>query len=454
MEKFILEINDFGRINKANVEINKINVVGGVNASGKSTASKLLYSFLKSISQDMEEYILPKIIRNLNNIINYTEYSYEEYYKFPPKIDISANKTEVLNEFDEYRDKMYEIRNSASQNLKMELRLDETISLLELLEENNENVLTSFCVSSLLSDEYLINFVPEVDDYYRIFDGSIKFFTDSFESKIHSDIKIEHDDSSELVDIICDADYDWENNQFYHLTKGSIKKINNVFYIGNMSFFDLDDYVSSPNFEDRNRSFVYEEHMEYLINNLNSDIQGNIPSENVIDIIKRIDSIIGGSFHSLDYLWFAFSQDGENDMSPVNTSSGIKQIGILQLLLIYNKLSSGSFLIIDEPEVNLHPDWQFKFAEILVLLAKELDIVVYINSHSPMFIESIAAFTEFYNMQDEVNYYLTEKSEIEDKYNFIKIPSNKLFKIYNNLGNVYDLIDELRLKKYLGEGDG
>ena len=45
MEKFILEINDFGRINKANVEINKINVVGGVNASGKSTASKLLYSF-------------------------------------------------------------------------------------------------------------------------------------------------------------------------------------------------------------------------------------------------------------------------------------------------------------------------------------------------------------------------------------------------------------------------
>lgn len=107
-------------------------------------------------------------------------------------------------------------------------------------------------------------------------------------------------------------------------------------------------------------------------------------------------------------------------------------------------------MIIDEPEVNLHPTWQFKFAEILVLLAKDLDITLYINSHSPMFIESIAAFTEFYDMPNDVNYYLTEEVE-EGKYNFNKIPSNKLYKIYNHLGNVYDLIDDLRLEKYLGE---
>lgn len=108
-------------------------------------------------------------------------------------------------------------------------------------------------------------------------------------------------------------------------------------------------------------------------------------------------------------------------------------------------------MIIDEPEVNLHPEWQFKFAEILVLLAKELDITIYLNSHSPFFIEAIDAFTEFYDMQDEVNYYLTEESEVEGKYDFTKIPSNKLSKIYENLGNPYDLIDQLRLKKRFGE---
>ena len=66
-----------------------------------------------------------------------------------------------------------------------------------------------------------------------------------------------------------------------------------------------------------------------------------------------------------------------------------------------------------------------------------------------MFIESINAFSEYYDMLDDVNYYLTE--ETENGYDFTKIPSNKLYKIYNNLGNVYDKIDKLRLKKILGE---
>ena len=84
-------------------------------------------------------------------------------------------------------------------------------------------------------------------------------------------------------------------------------------------------------------------------------------------------------------------------------------------------------------------------------MAKELDITLYINSHSPVFIESMDAFIEFYDMENEVNYYLSEETEIYDKYNFNKINSDELYKIYDNLGNAYDLIDQLRLKKHMGE---
>lgn len=86
-------------------------------------------------------------------------------------------------------------------------------------------------------------------------------------------------------------------------------------------------------------------------------------------------------------------------------------------------------MIIDEPEVNLHPEWQFRFAEILVILAKELDITIYLNSHSPTFIESIDAFSEFYDMEEDIYYYLTRESEIEGKFDFIKVNSNELYKI-------------------------
>ena len=69
-DNFNLEINDFGIINEANIEINKINVVGGVNASGKSTASKLLYCFLKANSVDIKDFVLASSLPQINRFIN------------------------------------------------------------------------------------------------------------------------------------------------------------------------------------------------------------------------------------------------------------------------------------------------------------------------------------------------------------------------------------------------
>lgn len=49
-----LEINNFGPINKANLELKKLNVIAGVNGSGKTTSSKLLYCVLTSFSAEKE----------------------------------------------------------------------------------------------------------------------------------------------------------------------------------------------------------------------------------------------------------------------------------------------------------------------------------------------------------------------------------------------------------------
>ncbi len=132
-----------------------------------------------------------------------------------------------------------------------------------------------------------------------------------------------------------------------------------------------------------------------------------------------------------------------------NTASGIKQIGIIQLLLSNRKLKENCFLIIDEPEVNLHPDWQFKLANILMLLVKKLNVSIYINTHSPLFIEAINAFSEYYDLDDETNYYLTEKSDGNELFNLNEVKSSELSKIYDNLGKPYFAIDQVRLEKEL-----
>ena len=69
MINFELFIKNFGIINESNIEISKLNVVTGKNATGKSTSSKLLYSFLASISRDGKEFINNKIQTQLINLL-------------------------------------------------------------------------------------------------------------------------------------------------------------------------------------------------------------------------------------------------------------------------------------------------------------------------------------------------------------------------------------------------
>jgi hypothetical protein len=67
-----LKIENFGPISKADLEIKKINIIGGKNASGKSTAkstaSKILYSLLSSVSNDCNVFLNKYLFNNLNHI--------------------------------------------------------------------------------------------------------------------------------------------------------------------------------------------------------------------------------------------------------------------------------------------------------------------------------------------------------------------------------------------------
>jgi predicted ATP-dependent endonuclease of OLD family len=78
---------------------------------------------------------------------------------------------------------------------------------------------------------------------------------------------------------------------------------------------------------------------------------------------------------------------------------GIKGFGLIQLLLKNNQLNSRTLLIIDEPEIHLHPNWQVLYAEILVLLSKKLEIPILLTSHSPYFIEALKLFLKNMNLK-------------------------------------------------------
>ena len=181
-----------------------------------------------------------------------------------------------------------------------------------------------------------------------------------------------------------------------------------IFYIDNISVFDLKDL-----------DILRVNHIIHI-----KEALENEDFNNSSEIVSKIDKII-----QCDSL----------------NSAGIKEIGIIQSLLQNNKLKENSFLIIDEPEASLHPQWEIKFAEILVLLAKELNIHIYLNSHSPMFIEAISLYSQYYDLLNETNFYLTQKQD-NGKYNFKKINPKNMGEVYENLTSPYDELDKLKAK--------
>ncbi len=64
-----------------------------------------------------------------------------------------------------------------------------------------------------------------------------------------------------------------------------------------------------------------------------------------------------------------------------NASSSIKQLAPLLLYLRY-RAAKGDLLIIDEPEMNLHPESQAKLLEVLAMLVNE-GVYVLLTTHSP-----------------------------------------------------------------------
>ena len=57
MSIFKFKINNVGSINEADMDIGRINVIGGKNCTGKTTTTNLLYCFLRAISSQNDSTI-------------------------------------------------------------------------------------------------------------------------------------------------------------------------------------------------------------------------------------------------------------------------------------------------------------------------------------------------------------------------------------------------------------
>ena len=127
-------------------------------------------------------------------------------------------------------------------------------------------------------------------------------------------------------------------------------------------------------------------------------------------LMDKVSSLCPGHFEKsgnrghLTYLEEGFARG----LEPGNLSAGLKTFAIMKVLLKSGALDVGGTIILDEPEIHLHPAWQLAFAEIIVLLQKELGMHVLMSTHSPYFLNAIEVYSKKHAVDGLCSYYLAD----------------------------------------------
>jgi len=142
------------------------------------------------------------------------------------------------------------------------------------------------------------------------------------------------------------------------------------------------------------------------VNGSNNISEHVINKQKLESVLKSIASIVPGEFSMTEFGGLGFQEQGlAYPLEMVNVSAGMKTFLIIKRLLEKGTIKELDVLILDEPEIHLHPEWQVKFAEILVLLQKAFDLTILLTTHSPFFLRAIEVFSAKHDVEARCNYY-------------------------------------------------
>lgn len=189
------------------------------------------------------------------------------------------------------------------------------------------------------------------------------------------------------------------NNPF----KGKRFSENDVLFLDrNRLFQTRSGNFNTTRFDRLMEDFSYQYLKKATIENLNDDLDGKIKKDKVENkflsqAVQKFQEISGSQI-KLDFLdnyepfknaFFATRKDNHQQIALSNLGSGYEMIFAL-LYSFYLAQQSGKQLIvlIDEPELHLHPRLQEKFVGFLLEFSKDAQIIL--ASHSPLLVKQLS----------------------------------------------------------------
>ena len=406
-----LIINNIGKLKNAEIVIDGITVITGENDTGKSTVGKVLWSVFNGFYEIYEKVYKEKV-SELTKIVD--KLMKENGYN-----KITDNFKDFFGIFD---------------------RTEEKIAI-ELL-KNNKNYSEDeikIIINNYKKDlkiENISNFVQEINETLKISDKEIikvivsRVMNKEFNNQINAIFSKEKMNIGKITLKTKDKEIDLkiENNE--------ISDIQNYFLINKETMYI--DILDSYDLENKNRQ-------THLATNVFSGNENSVISEiklkkKLNNIYKKLNSVLSGEILENKNSKFVYRKNGK-DIDLKNLSTGLKTFAMIKMLLQNGTLKENGTIILNEPEIHLHPEWQLKFAELIVLLQKELGMHILLTTHSPYFVSAIEVFSEKYKVDDKCKYYVAEN---EENNSIIKDVTGNTREIYRKLARPIQDLENIR----------
>lgn len=395
-----LTINNIGKLRNAEVVIDGITVITGENNTGKSTVGKILWSIFDSF-YNLDKIILNKKEEEVKRILSEENiFSNKELEHFVKKImdnkqldDLEKNSKLSKKNFDS-------IKRKIEKTLLDDESGKEKIILMNLKEE----------FGSRIKNIFMKNEKAKI---------LLKIKDDEINIEMTSDDKIKILDSFVI------------NEQ--------VPFIDNPYILDELGFlYSVTDY--EKNHRNALKKYLKKEKIDNIYTQKNIEEELNMILKSLNDIIDgelKIDEWMEELFYTQNYT--------EEELDIKSISTGIKTFAIIKILLQNGTLKKYGTIILDEPEIHLHPEWQLKFAELIVLLQKEFGMHILLTTHSPYFVSAIEVFSEKYKIDDKCKYYVAENKgnsgvikDITGNTNIIFKKMTRPFQDLENIRYTYD----------------
>lgn len=433
-----LQIENVRAVQKADIVIDGLTVLCGVNGAGKSTIARLLEDAIEANLYFDDAY----------RAVLLNEFSREVIAKL--RLFCRMVSKELIND-DAMWDKFRMTSNLISHNKACEL-LD---SFTTLLDELNSQLVIGLKKGDAVDKQDIKNVVKTISSEIGIGSSSIESLMGAFKKK-----------SNELRQRINEI----KNYSLTYENFNAADLFSPVLWEGDVNFSEMNRriFAYSGNRVSAAERFISVKDVVYIESPLVSTLQrdearnemrvsGNFaplhsndrPPNNVDkDVLaKSFSDIMHGTIDykkspHLNRRWMYVRNDGK-EFPLANSATGIKSFALLNVLHSYGCLNKNTVLIIDEPEAHLHPRWVVEYARMVINIIADLNVRVLIASHSPDMINALQSFAHARNLNKCTRFYQAIPVGKKHPYEFKYINRGmEVGKIFDSFNKVYPDIEK------------